>query len=205
MHVIQLDSSRSPHPPSSPPPPLSAAGLLEKGDKRITPFAKQNPHYLCRRGSVRYARLCPPDSVRRGRRNVDTQIHVHRLLQGLCTGLTSSENHHDRERYFAEHPGGSRVCVENKARYLVNSIHREQQVPGEITLSVENEFGDWRELQHSVCPGAKTRQGKLAIVKHPQLTAFCAIGLMATTAKWSGANQSSPVCLNNTTILRFAA
>lgn len=39
--------------------------MLEKGDKRITPFAKQNPHYLCRRGSVRYARLCLPHSARR--------------------------------------------------------------------------------------------------------------------------------------------
>jgi len=34
---------------------------LEKGDKRITPLVKQNLHYLCRRGSVRYARLCPAD------------------------------------------------------------------------------------------------------------------------------------------------
>lgn len=36
-------------------------GSLEKGDKRITPLVKQNLHYLCRRGSVRYARLCPAD------------------------------------------------------------------------------------------------------------------------------------------------
>jgi len=36
-------------------------GSLEKGDKRITPLVKQNLHYLCRRGSVRYARLCPTD------------------------------------------------------------------------------------------------------------------------------------------------
>lgn len=49
-------------PPSAPRWHGPPGGLLQKGDKRITPLAKQNLHYLCRRGSVRYARLCPADS-----------------------------------------------------------------------------------------------------------------------------------------------
>lgn len=51
-------------------------GSLEKGDKRITPLVKQNLHYLCRRGSVRYARLCPADLNRLGAANTIVCTYV---------------------------------------------------------------------------------------------------------------------------------
>lgn len=82
MHVIPLDSKWTiPLTLISQPTVFvavaercSVAGLLEKEDKRITPFAKQNPHYLCRRGSVRYARLCQPRSTPHAERNVDARM-----------------------------------------------------------------------------------------------------------------------------------
>lgn len=61
MRVIPLDSRWGESPPIRPRWHGPPDGSLEKGDKRITPLVKQNLHYLCRRGSVRYARLCPAD------------------------------------------------------------------------------------------------------------------------------------------------
>lgn len=46
------------------PPPATSVHLTDRWKKEINelpPLVKQNLHYLCRRGSVRYARLCPAD------------------------------------------------------------------------------------------------------------------------------------------------